>query len=70
MKREASIHLRLCDAAKRELSALAQLEQVTEAELAARLLEEALLGRGHTFRVVARRYSRWLLDGNVGDSQG
>lgn len=53
-----SIHVRLSPEAHRVLSALADLDDKDNAELARLILEEALLGRVHTLTLAASRYAR------------
>lgn len=65
-----SIHVRLSPQAHRVLSALADMEEKDNAELARLILEEALLGRVHTLMVVADRYKRLGFSGISGDLEG
>ena len=51
-----STHVRLSSEAHRALSIIADIEKSDNAEIARLILEEALLGRIHTFMVTASRY--------------
>lgn len=53
-----STHVRLSAEAHRALSAIADIEEKDNAEMARLILEEALLGRLHTLMVVADRFKR------------
>jgi len=57
-KRDHSTHVRLSDEADAMLELLAQAGTRDKAALAADLLEEALLGRGHALKVAAMRFAR------------
>lgn len=50
-----STHVRLSADAHRVLSALAAIEEQENAEIARRILEEALLGRVHTLMLAAEK---------------
>lgn len=50
-----STHVRLSAEAHRVLTALAQMEEQDNAEIARRILEEALLGRIHTLMLAAEK---------------
>lgn len=65
-----SIHVRLSPEAHRVLSALADLEEKDNAELARLIIEEALLGRVHSLMVVAERYKRLGFSGITRELQG
>lgn len=65
-----SVHVRLSPQAHRVLSAIADMEEKDNAELARLMLEELLLGRVHTLMVVAGRYKRLGLSGISGDLEG
>jgi len=65
-----STHVRLSAEAHRVLSAIADLNEKDNAEMARLLLEEALLGRVHTLMVVADRYKRLGFTGISGDLGG
>ena len=64
-----STHVRLSAEAHRVLSAIADLEEKDNAEMARLILEEALLGRVHVLMLNAQRYSRLGLSGISGDLQ-
>lgn len=49
------LHVRLSPRAMEELRCLALAEDTDISKLAARYLEEALLGKGHTLRIAAKR---------------
>ena len=53
-----SIHVRLSSEAHRVLSAIATIEEQNDAEIARRILEEALLGRVHTLMLAAEKVRR------------
>jgi hypothetical protein len=53
-----STHVRLSSEAHRVLSAIADLEDKDNAEMARMILEEALLGRVHVLMMAAERYKR------------
>ena len=65
-----SVHVRLCPQAHRILSAIADMEEKDNAELARLMLEELLLGRVHTLMLAADRYKRLGFSGITGDLQG
>lgn len=65
-----SIHVRLSSEAHRALSAIADIEEKDNAEMARLILEEALLGRLHTVMLIAERYKRLGFSGISGDLQG
>lgn len=58
-----STHVRLSAEAHRVLSAIADLEEKDNAEMARLILEEALLGRVHVLMIAAARYRRLGLSG-------
>ena len=53
-----SIHVRLSPEAHRVLSAIATIEEQNDAEIARRILEEALLGRVHTLMLASEKVRR------------
>ena len=57
-KRGVSIHIRVSDESDAVLDLMSQAHQRTKADIAAELVEEALLGRGHSLRIAALRYAR------------
>ena len=65
-----SVHVRLSPQAHRVLSAIADMEEKDNAELARLMLEELLLGRVHTLMLVAGRYKRLGLSGITRDLEG
>lgn len=65
-----SIHVRLSSEAYRALSAIADIEEKDNAEMARLILEEALLGRIHTVMLTAKRYAGLGFRGITGDLQG
>lgn len=65
-----SIHVRLSSDAHRALSAIADIEEKDNAEMARLILEEALLGRLHTVMLVAERYKRLGFSGISRDLEG
>lgn len=50
-----STHVRLCAEAHRVLCAIATMEEQDNAEIARRILEEALLGRVHTLMLASEK---------------
>ena len=64
------IHVRLSSDAHKALSAIADIEEKDNAEMARLILEEALLGRLHTVMLTARRYAGLGLRGITGDLEG
>jgi hypothetical protein len=65
-----SVHVRLSPQAHRVLSAIADMEEKDNAELARLMLEELLLGRVHTLMLVAGRYKSLGLSGISRDLEG
>jgi len=65
-----SIHVRLSSEAHRALSAIADIEEKDNAEMARLILEEALLGRIHTVMLIAERYKRLGFAGITRDLEG
>ena len=65
-----SVHVRLSPQAHRVLSAIADMEEKDNAELARLMLEELLLGRVHTLMLAAGRYKRLGLSGISRDLEG
>jgi predicted DNA-binding protein len=65
-----STHVRLSSEANRVLTALAQIEEQSDAEIARRILEEALLGRVHTLMLAAEKVRRLGFSGISGDLAG
>ena len=66
-KREHSIHVRVSDEADAVLELMCQAGGRDKAGLAAELVEESLLGRGHALRVAAMRFARLGILGNERD---
>ena len=64
------LHIRISTEAKAALALLADVEQAPESVLAARLLEESILGKAHVLKVAARQLSRLGLAGKAGDNHG
>lgn len=65
-----SVHVRLSPQAHRVLSAIADMEEKDNAELARLMLEELLLGRVHTLMLAANRYKGLGLSGISRDLEG
>lgn len=65
-----SIHVRLSSDAHRALSAIADIEEKDNAEMARLILEECLLGRIHTVMLTAKRYAGLGFSGITRDLQG
>ena len=61
------LHARLSAEAKGALHLLAEVEQVPDAVLAGRLLEECLLGRIHALTIAARRLRQQGFTGSEGE---
>lgn len=61
------LHIRVTPECKALLTLLAEVEQAPEAVVAARLLEECVLGRGHVLKIAARQYRRLGIAGTNGD---
>ena len=61
------LHVRLCPEANGALHLLAEVEQVPDAVLAGRLLEETILGRVHALTVAARRLRQQGFAGSEGE---
>lgn len=65
-----STHVRLSSEAHRVLSAIADIEEKDNAEMARLILEEALLGRVHVLMLTARRYQGLGFSGISRDLEG
>ena len=65
-----SIHVRLSPEAHKVLSAIGDIEDKDNAEMARLLLEECLLGRVHTLMLAAKRYRGLGFSGILGDLEG
>ena len=65
-----SIHVRLSPQAHRVLSAISDIEEKDNAEMARLIIEEALLGRVHLLMLAADRYKRLGFSGISGDLEG
>ena len=65
-----STHVRLSLEAHRVLSAIADIEEKDNAEMARLLLEEVLLGRVHVLMLAAERYKRLGFSGISGELEG
>jgi hypothetical protein len=65
-----SMHVRLCPEAHRVLSAIATIEEQDNAEIARRILEEALLGRVHSLMLAAEKVRGLGFSGSGRDSGG
>ena len=65
-----SIHVRLSPEAHKVLSAIGEIEDKDNAEMARLLLEEVLLGRVHTLMLAARRYRGLGFSGILRDLEG
>ena len=65
-----STHVRLSPEAHKVLSAIADIEEKDNAEMARLILEEALLGRVHMLILTARRYRGLGFSGILGDLEG
>lgn len=62
-----STHVRLSPEAHRVLAALADLGDKDQSEMARQILEEALLGRAHTLKLLVERHKRLVARGTAGD---
>lgn len=65
-----STHVRLSADAHRVLAAIAQVEEQENAEIARRILEEALLGRVHTLMLAAEKVRQLGFSGISRDLPG
>jgi hypothetical protein len=65
-----SVHVRLSSEARRALSAVGDIEDKDDAEMARLILEEALLGRVHMLMLMAKRYHGLGLSGSLRDLEG
>jgi hypothetical protein len=65
-----STHVRLSPESHRVLSAIAEIEEKDNSEMARLLLEEILLGRVHTLMLAAKRYSGLGFSGILRDFEG
>lgn len=65
-----STHVRLSSEAHKVLSAIADIEEKDNAEMARLILEEALLGRVHMLMMAAERYKRLGFSGISRDLKG
>lgn len=61
------LHIRISSDAKAALGLLAEVEQAPEAVVAARYLEELILGKVHALKVAARQLSRLGIAGMEGE---
>ena len=61
------LHVRVSADCKALLALLAEVEQVPEAVLAGRYLEDAVLGKGYALKVAARQMRRLGINGNDGE---
>ena len=61
------LHIRLLHECKAALALLAEVEQAPEAVVAARYLEELILGKVHALKVAARQLSRLGIAGVEGE---
>ena len=68
-KRGVSIHVRVSDESDAVLDLMSQAHQRAKADIAAELVEEALLGRGHSLRIAALRYARLGFGGPARERQ-
>lgn len=65
-----STHVRLSAEAHRVLSAIAEMEEKDNAEMARLILEESLLGRIHVLMLAAEKVRRLGFAGISGDLEG
>jgi hypothetical protein len=65
-----SVHVRLAPAQHEQLSVLAGINDKDMAELAAEILEQGIVGRFHTFNLLADKLRRLEFGGIERDSQG
>ena len=61
------LHVRVSADCKALLALLAEVEQVPEAVLAGRYLEDAVLGKGYALKVAARQLRRLGINGSDGE---
>jgi len=65
-----SIHVRMSPEAHKVLSAIGDIEDKDNAEMARLILEEVLLGRVHTLMLTAQRYKGLGFSGILRDLEG
>lgn len=65
-----SVHVRLSPDAHKVLSAIADLDDKDNSEMARLILEEVLLGRIHTLMLTAKRYNGLGFSGILRDLEG
>jgi len=65
-----SVHVRLSPEAHKVLSAIGDIEDKDNAEMARLILEEVLLGRVHTLMLTAQRYKGLGFSGILRDLEG
>lgn len=65
-----STHVRLSAEAHRVLTAISDMEEKDNAEMARLILEEALLGRVHILMLAAEKYRRLGFSGISGELEG
>jgi len=65
-----SIHVRLSAEAHKVLTAIGDIEDKDNAEMARLILEEVLLGRVHTLMLTAQRYKGLGFSGILRDLEG
>ncbi|MBP8282888.1 MAG: hypothetical protein KAX46_03090 [Chromatiaceae bacterium] len=58
------LHIRISADCRALLSLLAEVEQVPMSTLAEHIVEEAILGRGHSLKLAARQMSRLGIAGS------
>ena len=61
------LHIRVSHECKAALALLSEVEQAPEAVVAARYLEELILGKVHALKVAARQLSRLGIAGMEGE---
>lgn len=61
------LHVRVSSECKALLALLAEVEGQPESVVAARMIEESVLGRGHVLKIAARKLRRLGHGGNEGD---
>lgn len=63
------LHVRVSAECKALLSLLVEVEQVPEAVLAGRYLEDAVLGKGHALKIAARQMRKLGINGSEGEDR-
>jgi hypothetical protein len=68
MQPKPDLHVRVSEECRAALRLLADVEQCPDGTLAARIIEEAVLGRFHALKIAARQVRRLGIDGSERDA--